>query len=116
MPLKLVNKDVIYFRINGTGYATDQCTIPEGNCTTITLGAALCKATNHNYTFTGPTGGTKSTNFVTTANLANNMIIISNPSDTFEISIDEQVVAFMFEENIPLKSRHSLLILCCVIQ
>ena len=91
------NCDVIYFRINGTGYAIAQCTIPVGDYTTITFGAALCKATNDNYTFTGPTGGTKPTNFVSTANLANNIIIISNPTDTFEIFIDEQVVAFMFE-------------------
>ena len=98
MPLKPVNNEVIYFRINGTGYATDQCTIHEGNCTAITLGAALCEATNDNYTFTGPIGGTKSTNFVTTANLANNIIIISIPSDTFDIFIDEQVVAFMLED------------------
>ena len=91
------NNDVIYFRINGTGYAIAQCTIPEGNYATITFGADLCKATNDNYTFTGPTGGTKPTNFVSTANLANNIIIISNPTDTFEIFIDEQVVAFMIE-------------------
>ena len=32
-----------------------------------------------------------------TANVANNILVISNPTYTFEISIDEQVVAFMFE-------------------
>ena len=91
------NCAVKYFRINGTGYAIAQCTIPVGDYTTIKFGAALCKATNDNYTFTGPTGGTKPTKFVSTQKLANNIIMISNPTDTFEIFIDEQVVTFMFE-------------------
>ena len=38
--------DTIYFRINSTNYAPSKCTLPEGNYSTITLGAAMCKAMN----------------------------------------------------------------------
>ena len=43
--------DTIYFRINGDNYAPSKCTLPEGNYSTITLGAAVCKAMNDNYPF-----------------------------------------------------------------
>ena len=68
--------DIIFFRINGTGYAVAQCTMPAGNYNTTTLGAALCKAMNDNYPFTGPTRTTP-TRIVSTANVANNTFIIS---------------------------------------
>ena len=51
---------------------------------------------NDNYPFPGPTGGTTPTRCVSTANLANNTIIISNANDTFEILTDTQVVALMY--------------------
>ena len=43
-----------------------KCTIPEGNYNTITLGAACLyqKTMNDNYPFSGPTGGTTPTRFV----------------------------------------------------
>jgi hypothetical protein len=52
---------------------------------------------NDTYPFSGPSGGATPTRFVSTVNLANNTIIISNLTDTFEIFTDEQVLAFMFE-------------------
>ena len=87
--------DTIYFRINSTNYAPSKCTLPEGNYSTITLGAAMCKAMNDNYPFTGAPGTTP-TRFVPTVNLANNTIVLSNANDTFEIFTDEQVVALMY--------------------
>ena len=83
--------DTIYFRINGTDYAPSKCTLPEGNYSTIALGAALCKAMNDNYQIATPTGVALPTRFVPTGNLANNTIILSNANDTFEIRTDEQV-------------------------
>ena len=88
--------DTIFFKSNGTDYAPSKCTIPEGNSYTITLGTGVCKTMNDNYPFPGPTGGTTPTRCVSTANLANNTIIISNANDTFEILTDEQVVALVF--------------------
>ena len=75
--------DTIYFRMNGTNYAPSKCTLPEGNYSLITLGAALCKAMNDNYPFTGAPG-TSLPRFVAAANLANNTITISNVNETFE--------------------------------
>jgi hypothetical protein len=51
---------------------------------------------NDNYPCTGPIGGTTPRRLASTANLGNNTSILSNPTDTFEIFTDEQVVAFMF--------------------
>ena len=93
MQLKL-GQDTIYFRIHGTDYAPSQCTIPEGNYSTVTLAAALCKAMDDNYPFTGPTSGTTPTRFILTANLSNSNIVISNPTDTFKIFTDVQDIAF----------------------
>ena len=93
----------IYFRINGTDYATCKCTVLQGNDTTITLGAALCKNKNDNYQFPGSTGATTTAIFVSTAKLANNTITISNANDTFEILTDTQVVALMYMGLYPAK-------------
>ena len=87
--------DTIYFRTNGTNYAPSKCTLPEGNYSTITLGAALCKAMNDNYPIATPTGVTPPTRFVPTVNLAINTIVLANANDRFEILTDEQVVALM---------------------
>ena len=69
-----------------------QCTIPEGNYNTSTLADALCTAMNNNYPFTSAPG-TAPSRFVPSAYVSNNAITISNPSDTFDICTDEQVVA-----------------------
>ena len=84
--------DTIYFSINGTNYAPSRCTLPEGNYSTISLGAALCKAMNDNYPFSGAPGTTPK-RCVPTVNLANNTIVLTNANDTFEILTDQQVVA-----------------------
>ena len=86
--------DTIYFRINGDDYAPSKCTLPEGNYSTITLGAALCKAMHDKCPFSGAPGTTP-TIFCPTVNLSKNTIVLSNANATFEIITDEQVVAFM---------------------
>ena len=64
----------------------------------------LCVRTmNDNCPYSGPTGGTTPTIFVSTASLANNTIIISNANDTFEILTDTQVVALMYMGLYPAK-------------
>ena len=74
---------IICFRINGTDYEPTQCTIPEGNYSTTTLAAALCRARNENYPINAPTG--TPTRYVPSAKLSNHIITISDPTDTFEI-------------------------------
>ena len=81
--MKLTKTVQNIFKLNGTDYATSECTTLECNYNTITLGTALCKTVNDNYQFPGPTGGTTTTIFASAANLANNTIIISNANDTF---------------------------------
>ena len=68
----------------------------KGATTQLHLGLLLCKAMNDNYPFPGPTGGTTARRCASTANWANNTIIISNANDTFEILTDTQVVALMY--------------------
>ena len=51
---------------------------------------------NDSYPSSGPNGGKTPTRFVSTANLANNTIIISNANDRFEILNDKQVVALLY--------------------
>ena len=57
---------------------------------------------NDNYPFAG-VPGTSPTRFVPSANVPNNTVTISNPTGTFDIFTDVQVVAFMYGHIYPTR-------------
>ena len=100
--------DTIYFRINSTSHAPSKCTLPEGNYSTITLGAAMCKAMNDNFPFTGPPGTTPTRLFqlLTWPRTLSDHPMLMRPSKYLQMS---RLLHLCIWGYIQLKSRHALL-------